>query len=382
MSKFLKIMIVLLTIVAVAAPVMAEDRLGLSGQMRVRGWHIDDGGDTTESWADQRLRIGGKFSIAEGVSVTFRTDVTEANWGANAGFGSGRLPASNANQWDRAHLDIASGNLHLRAGQQYLAFGNSGFDAQDNGLTLNYKGAIPVTAFWMINDDGGGESSTDSYYYGIKAGHKGESYASSIYLAGQTDVSDAGENVMVIGVTLDYNLDAVALYGEVDFFMGDATEDTDAAGTNLMLQASMAATETINVGGQFFFSPGEDEDVKYDILGNDFGGWDPLFAIGTGLDNEQIGTGRPWGIFGDAGVMAFRVFGDVKASDDLTVSGSLAFLQSEDDDIADDDAMALAVGCSYSVMANTSLGVQIEYIDVDSLDDEILQAGTGLFVNF
>ena len=380
MSKFLKIMIVLLTIVAVAAPVMAEDRLGLSGQMRVRGWHIDDGGDSTESWMDQRLRIGGKLSIAEGVSVTFRFDETEKNWGDGGNtFGSGRLPQDGM-QWDRAHLDIASGNLHLRAGQQYLAFGNSGFDAQDAGLTLNYKGSIPVTAFWMLAKDNG-KTTADDYYYGVKAGHKGESYASSIYVAGQK-THTTGEDVMVVGVTLDYDLDAVALYGEVDFFMGDATDTVDAAGTNVFLQASMAATETSNVRAQFFFAPGEDEDMNYSVLGNDFGGWDPLFAIGTGLDNEQIGAGRPWLVFGNAGIMAFRVFGDVKASDDLTVSGSLAFMQSEDDDILDDDAMALAVGCKYAVMANTSLGVQIEYIDVDSNEDEILQAGTGLFVNF
>ena len=100
MSKFLKIMIVLLTIAAVAAPVMAEDRLSLNGEMRVRGWYIDDGGDSTDSFMDQRLRIGGKLSVAEGVSITFRFDETEATWG-NGGseFGAGRMPQDGM-QWD------------------------------------------------------------------------------------------------------------------------------------------------------------------------------------------------------------------------------------------------------------------------------------------
>jgi len=390
MSKFLKVMIVLLTIVAVATPVMAEDRLGLSGQMRVRGWHIDDGGDTTESFADQRLRIGGKLSIAEGVSVTFRTDLTEKTWGDGGNtFGAGRLPQDGM-QVDRAHLDLAAGNLHFRAGQQYIAFGNSGFDAQDAGLTLNVMGPIPVTAFWMLadqNTDDDDIDHSDAYYYGARVAHKGGSYASQLFVAGQQDVNNGDESVQVVGLTLDLDLAPVKLYGEAEFFTGDADANVDAVGTQVMLDASMAATEIVTVGGQIFYAMGTDkaDEQQYVVLGNDFGGWDPLFALGTGLNNEQIGAGRPYDLFGGSnGVMAGRLYTSIKATDAATVGLSVAYAEPDEDIAGLDSAMALAAGLNYTVMANTKLGLQLEYIDIDddADTDEIFNAGVGLFVNF
>ena len=52
-------------------------------------------------------------------------------------------------------------------------------------------------------------------------------------------------------------------------------------GTQLFLDASMAATDTITIGGQFYYAAGDDEDVQYTILGNGFNGWDPIFDVGT-----------------------------------------------------------------------------------------------------
>ena len=149
MSKFFKSMIVLLAIVAMATPVMAEDMLSLGGQMRVRGMFYDAGGDDTSTFMDQRLRIGGKFSIADGVSVTFRTDVSEGTWGADNGFGRfGSVVA-----WDRAHLDLDGSLFHLRAGTQYIGFGNAfAVDVQEVALKFSVKGDVPVDAFFSILD--------------------------------------------------------------------------------------------------------------------------------------------------------------------------------------------------------------------------------------
>ena len=140
--KLIKALVVMLVAVGMILPAVAvaEDRLSLSGEMRVRGWHTDydfgdlDEDDGTETWADQRLRIAGKLAVAEGVSITFRTDITESNWGTTGsgnGFGSGRSGADQ--QWDRAHIDLEKNDMHLRAGQQLIVLGKSGFDSQDNG---------------------------------------------------------------------------------------------------------------------------------------------------------------------------------------------------------------------------------------------------------
>jgi len=197
-------------------------------------------------------------------------------------------------------------------------------------------------------------------------------------------------------LTLDLDLAPVALYGEVEFFTGDASATQDATGTQLYVSADMAATEIVNVGAQFFYAAGDDTDKVYHILGNDFGGWDPLFALGTGLDNEQIGLGRPFGLFNDAGVVAIQLNGSVKATDDLTVSAAVSYAQAEDDkvlsqgadtvvttdDVVDDNAISLALGVKYALLANTQLGLQIEYVDYENRNDEIGKAGVGLFVNF
>ena len=378
MSKFLKSMIVLLAIVAMATPVMAEDMLSLGGQMRVRGWHIDDGSVNTDSRFDQRLRIGGKFSIADGVSVTFRTDTTEATWGANAGFGSGRLAGSNGTQWDRAHMDIVFDGFSLRAGQQYVGFGQSGaFNAQDNGFKVV---AGPVTAFFMVDNSSATES--DDYFYGVNFAQKNDNYKANIFVAGQ---KASAVDVYLFGADLAYNLDAVKLVAELNFFTGDASATADAFGTQLFVDASMAASEAMTVGGQLYYALGDTDDVQYVVLGNDFGGWDPLFALGTGLDNEQIGAGRPFDLFGaNSGVIAGRLYTSVKASDAATFGASITYATPEEDaNVAADSALALAAGMKYALMANTSLGVQVEYIDVDEAGaDEVLQAGFGLFVNF
>ncbi len=70
----------------------------------------DDTDDSTKTWADQRLRIAGKIAVAEGVSITFRTDITEKEWGQGSGdFGQAARSGGNQ-QWDRAHIDLTKGD--------------------------------------------------------------------------------------------------------------------------------------------------------------------------------------------------------------------------------------------------------------------------------
>jgi hypothetical protein len=404
MSKFLKVMIVLLTIAAVAAPAFAEDRLGLSGEMRVRGWLTDDGDKTTDTWADQRLRIGGKFNIAEGVSVSFRTDITETSWGDAAGnsAGAGR---TGVQQWDRAYLDLDMGAFHLRAGQQTVFIGSTGaIDTQDGGLKVDMKGPVTVSAFWFLNDQrgakfengtknntmGAGESNvSDSYVSGVNVGHKTDAYAANVFVGNQIKANDADENVYVVGVNFNMNLAAVKLATEIDYFTGDATANLDAMGLQALVDASMAAGDAATVGGQFLYALAADSDeTQYQYLGNSFNGWDPLLEVGTWLTNEQIDLGRPFDFTGDnAGVIGLRAYGNFKASDALGLGASLAYVMPEDDKMTNiDNSIIAALGLTYKVMANTSLHTQFQYetvsVDQGSDPDDQYQAGMGLFVNF
>jgi hypothetical protein len=385
MSKFLKIMIVLLTIAAVAAPVFAEDRLSLSGEMRVRGWYLDDGDDYTNTFADQRLRFFGNLAVAEGVKVQFRFDATESTWGDQAGFGSGRLVTGSNNpmQWDRAYLDISKSGWGLRAGQQYLAYGISGFDAQDNGMQFTIKGAAPVSMFFMVDNNNGSDS--DDFYYGAQVSHKTDAYKANAYFASQ---KASTEEVYVLGVNYGAKLGMIDLFAEVDYFTGDADTDVDAMGLQMILDGSVAASEMVTVGGQFAYAMGADEDeAQYVVLGNDFGGWDPLMDVGTNLSNEKMPLGRPFDLFGsNSGVIAGRVYTKIKASDAVGLGASLTYAVPESDEDWNtdaDSALALALGMTYQIMANTSFHAQVQYVDVDAPDtDAFTGVGAGLYVNF
>lgn len=416
MSKFVKIMVALLAIAVFAAPAIAEDRLGLSGQMRVLFNYTDAGGDETNSFLSQRLRVGGKFSIADGVSVTFRTDWTESNWGSGNTYGSGRMANdSNGNlQWDRAHLDLDFDSFALRAGQQYVEFGKGvSLSSQSNGFKATIKGAVPVTLFFMLQDDNNVSASpehyaidndedsatygdlvlidevsssnnSDAYFFGGNVAHKTDMYAANVFFGGQKDGAD--EDVYMVGVDTVFNMDALKLTAEIDYFTGDAAADVDAVGLQGFVDAAFAASEMMTFGGQFYYAQGADADeVQYEVLGNDFGFWDPLNAIGVGLDNVKETGPRPYQALGaNAGIIALRGYAKVKVNDATTLGASIAYLEPEDDDMTDaDSGMFLAAGVAYKVMANTTFKAQVAYEDVDQDDkDEVLKLHTGLFVNF
>lgn len=405
MSRLARVLIALLAIAAIASPALAEDRLALSGQMRVLFNHTDDGGDNTNSFFSQRLRIGGKFSIAEGVSVSFRTDVTESDWGSGNTFGSGRMTNDDNgnNQWDRAFIDLDFDSFSLRAGQQFVAFGlGSTVNAQSNGFKATLKGPVQTTLFWMLLDDDtnsadtvGSDSANDAYLYGANVAHNTDFYAANVFVAGQNGAETADEDSYVIGVNSIFNLDAVKLTAQAEYFTGDYDSDTDAYGLQGFFDAAFSASEALTFGGQIYYAQAADDDEKqYFYLGKgDFDGWDPLNTIGVGLDNIKEVLGRPYNLFrvsaanddlADAGVIAARLYTTARITDTTNLGASFTYAEPEDDDrTTADSLMVWTAGCSYQLMANAKLAAQVSYEDFDQDDmDEVFKIHTGLFVNF
>jgi len=416
--KLLKALVVMLVAAALIVPAVsfAEDRLSLSGQMRTRAFHKDYSfdkldNDGTDTYANQRLRIAGKIAVAEGVSVTFRTDITEGtNWGDSSdfqngldeaigpirtnGFGHGRSGAQQ--QWDRAHLDITKGNFHLRAGQQYVGSGGTwAVDTQDSGLALDLGEGAPVKLFVIVDDDGGSINATDAFLFGGFGNLKGDNFKSRIILSGYND--GAEQEVYLVGVNGTLNLDAIKLMGELDFFTGDADDaaGVDAFGTQLLVDASLALSDTFTLGAQLFYAMGDDEDQQYVRLGNGFNGWDPIYDVGTNLSNEEIVFGNPFDFTGQsAGVVGGRLYTNVKLSDSLSLGASAAYVQEEEDKLVEADGYALAAGLKYAILENTSIQMQLQYEDFDVTEVgqngaadvdggyDAFRAGTGIFVNF
>jgi hypothetical protein len=427
--KLLKVLLAALVMVAMVTPVIAEDRLSLSGEMRTRGWHIDRGfdnftdkdgnrvqdPDSTRTYGDQRLRVGGKIAVAEGVSITFRTDITESVWGDRRGsnksgsntFGSGRVGVQ---QWDRAHIDLSKGNFHLRAGQYYQAYGKTyALDSQNNGLSLDYViGDGTINAFFMVYDDNGltdnGNPKSDAFLSGAKYSGKFDNIALNVFVGNQNNGSE--ENVTLVGVDVTIPLDAVKIVAEIDVFDGDAkTKNVDAYGTQAMVDASFALSDAFTLGGALYYGQGDDKDVQYTNIGNGFGGWDPVFDIGSSLSNEQISYGSPFNIASvdeyegagfdltSAGSVGGRVYTNYKVNDDLILGAAIGHFESEEDKIADIEVSVLAAGLVYKIMENTSLQLQLQATDGTinktktvavngDIDFDSFSAGTGLYVKF
>jgi len=430
--KLVKILLAAALVAAMVLPAVAEDRLKLSGEMRVRGWHSDySDGDVdpwdgaTRTWADQRLRIGGNIAVAEGVSVTFRFDITESNWGTTGdgnGFGSGRSGSDGSNQWDRAHMDLNKGNFHLRAGQFLQVYSmTDSFDAQDNGFSADYKlsnGSINAT-FQVDNcndsnckngalNNGVYDLNQDTFLSGVKYSGKFDNFGLDVY--GGNWHGDNDFNVYLVGVNAKMNFGKLALAAAFDHFDGDVNDNVDAMGDQAMVDASFAFTEKFTLGGQLYYAKGDDEDVQFVRLGNGFNGWDPIMDVGTNLSNEQIVFGSPFNLaefgggeaqselqLGSLGAMGARVYMSFKVSDTLKFGASAAYAEEEEDNNATLDGYALAGGMVWSLMPNTSFHLQVQYVDgtleaksselkelIGDKDYDItnLAMGAGLYVNF
>lgn len=406
MSRILKVMIVLLAITAMAAPsVFAEDRLSLSGAMRVRGWYTDntmdaDAGyykDNASSYFDQRFRLGGKLSVAEGVSINFRTDITEATWGSNGTtsglYGAGR--SGSTQQWDRAYIELKKNGMTFRAGQQNFLLGSiATVDAQGTGLYLNTGGAVPVTLMFQRQDNNAGATDANDDIYGIQVSHATDMYSADAFVAYATMSDNPDTEIYVYGVDAAFDFGAFKVKGEVNLFDGEVENTTgDITGTNIYLDGSFAASETVTVGAIFFYGDGEadsSDDTQITMIGNGFNGWDP---VGYGSFTTDWNYNRVFDFTGDgAGVIGGEVYTDIKASDALTLTGAFSYLTPEEDDTATtavDSAYVLTAVADYALMANTGLSAGLEYTSIDynqptpaDLEDASVTGVVRLQVNF
>ncbi len=409
MKKMMKALVAVPVLVGLASvPAIAEERLSLSGEMRVRGWTSDievGDVDASDTWADQRLRMMGKIKVAEGVGVVFRLDATEARWGRYPGFGSGRIPADgNSMQWDRAYLDLTKGMFNLQAGLIYAAFtGSSAVNGQDNGIAIKVNSAVPFKAFVMLDDDGyvaavpatattparPAEDGGDSFLWGASVQPAFGNVKTEFFAAGYNGAR-LDRDVYAFGAEVSADLGMVTPFMEVNVFTGDHSETVDAKGLQGVLGANLAVTDTITIQPALWYAQAADDgEYQYVVLGNngtsDFDGFDPVMDVGTKLHNEAISLGRPYDWTGaGAGAIGGTLKVFAKMSDALKLGASVGYLTTEDDDIVDADAWAIAAGGSYAIMDNTSLHLQLQYVngDVEGVDLDMFQAGLGLFVNF
>jgi hypothetical protein len=382
MSKFLKVLIVMLTIAAFAAPVMAADNFSVSGNMLVYGTYTDAdaANGATNTWGYQKLRVYGIFKANDMVNVQFRSDFVEGNWGADAGHG--RL-SQIGNQMDRAFLEVNLDAVKLRAGTQYVAFGKSGsFIFQDTAITAYTKGDMPITVTYSHLDDASRTATSlnrDIFGANIKL--------NAFNVFGGID-ADNDKSVYMLGATYQAKYDNINVVAEADFFAGEMSSTVDAQGLTGFVDASMAVSDTLTAGGAVYYAGGNNDANKTQVtkLGNSFGTWDPL-TRGPFADENYLVVSRPYELLGEAGLIAIQAYADVKISDKLSAGGSLAYgMPAEDNATTTDSFIFTSVHATYALAANCDFynGVQLVSVDdtVATSGETLLSFMTGLNVSF
>ena len=394
MSRILKTMIVLLAIAAMAAPAFATD-FSISGQMRVEGYYndLDSNSDADMHW-DQRLRVQSVWKVSDEVKVVLRTDIGESAWGSNGQY-SVRHPASNSGQFqiDKAYLEINKEMFKLTAGEQYYGSPNAILvDNLGTGLVLTIKTPISIKLNYTKYDENGSyideDATDDQDAYSAVIGYAADNFSVDGILA-MLDNQATDDTRYGYGVAGNFKAGDFAINAEFDILDGDNGAGTDYVGTQLFVDANTDISETLNLGGWFWYVAGtddEDEEVIVDVTN-----WDSFNPLWGGYVGQCVLAADPitgWGpndSIGNAGLIGAAFYATAKVNDDLSLKFQGAYTTDEDDTAYDFDLVSVTASGKYKVATNTYFMADAIYNDLSSDamgDDDSISFWTQLQVNF
>ena len=388
-------MIVLLTIAAMATPVMATD-FSISGAIRVEGYYVDqDSAPDASSWFDQRLRLLNKFQVSDDVMVAARFDF-ETQWGV-AGQDSYRNTPKNNAQIDHAYMVIDKDMWKLKAGQGFYGFGNYiAVDHTATGLQLDLKTPVAVTLLFNKIDENStltsgftDEGATDdTNFYGVQLGYAVEDYNLKGFY-GVLDDASIDDSASVIGLAVGFNVADIAFKTEFNLFGGDDGAGNDYTGTQFWIDGNTNVSEALNFGGWFMYAAGDTSDTVISSVTDD-STFNPFFkngfAQGAIVKGGAVFSG--WSTedyIGQAGFIGLGLYGTYNASDDLALRAGVSYAMEEDDAAGDFEFTTMTVSANYKLATNTIFVVDAVYDDLssDSMgDDDAVSLWSKLQVSF
>ena len=384
MKKFFIIALALIVAVGFAADMAFAGDLSTSGTMRVRAWNIDDGNVTQEYW-DQRFRLAATFSAAEGISGHLRLDFNENAWG-NQDWSGSRSVGDNELQVDRAYLQVAQENYKIKAGQLYAGLGgNSAYDNNQYGILVDIKNVLPVTltlGFIKVDED---QTTTttdndltdedgfeDVDHYLANVAYASGAFSLNVFTVMQMDDLDATKDTPTLfGAQVKTSVAGIALNAEVDMFSGDS-ETTDYIGTQMYVNAEKKISDQLTAGLDVVYAQGTDDtdETQLTQLGDNFSDWT---LMDRGPFNADITDFDDFDPDGDSGgVMGAGVYVDFAAMESLLLQAAvMSYSIPEDgtDPNVTDAVMAINVGVSYDLAANTTLAGQYNLVTRDDDND-------------
>ncbi|HCW93239.1 MAG TPA: hypothetical protein DHM44_06130 [Flexistipes sinusarabici] len=403
----MKKVLIALVVLLFAVSVYAESRLDLSGQMRVRGKTFENFSDFSdssdadkESYFDQRLRISGKFNVAEGVSVNFRLDFDEETWGTQGSHGTSVI------QTDRAYLELDKDMYRLRAGRQLISLGNYiALDHNGVGFLATLKTPLEITAAYAKVSEGGAKSdesdlnTEDATVYALNLGYNADMANFNVFYGYQDNGKGAGFdelNKSVIGLQADGNFGVVGFNAEYNYYTGENdTTNMDYVGSQFYADL-FGNLGIAKVGTELFYAAGTDADDEVQItnLGGGYGLWDDFVPVGTFADSDILDMAvSDYSFHGsfmlgqNAGSMGIAPYVSVSPMDKLNLMANVGYFEPEEDSVTDLDSLVVAVlTADYKLYDSTGLKLQYGYAAPDVSnggDDDPAQGFYGkLYVNF
>jgi hypothetical protein len=426
-----KLLIALLAIMFVAGlftVAAAEDKLSISGTMRVRAIDAenysdfnDDNDEDERAYWDQRLRLSGKFKANDAVSAHFRMDFAEDTWGSD-NWGGSRYGEGSELQVDRAYLQVVQDLYTLKAGQLFFSTGENYivYDNNTTGVTLTLKLPVTIDLHYSKLDEDSTQGLTpagvseqtdddaftteDSDAYVVQATYKGEGFSVGAFYAAIEDSSDAflgtrsEDSPNAFGVFGSLALGQLKLQAELDIFGGDYTNaagsSIDYLGEQFWVNAEYAM-ESLILGGNLLYAAAQDKDGSEEQISglNNWGAWQPS-TYGPFLEDfmqgPHAGGAEDFNFTGDgAGAVGGTIYAKWNPMEKLILWGSLAYFEAEDDSTritTTEDITIVNLSAQYEFVPNATIAAMYSTSMISTAtgepDDDASQIAARLQVKF
>ena len=402
MSRLVSLLIVLLAI-AVATPVLAEQRLTLSGEMRVRGYSIiapnyEKTSADSQQYFDSRFRLIGRIAVAEGVSVHFLNDMSGTTTG-------NQWPNQVQQAGTRAWMNVDVGMVNMLVGKFQYALGNNiVYDQVQTGAVFTLKGAVPVQFAYFKHSDADRTMDDDIDTYTLNVAHSTDMYRANVFGGllrnGAADVT----KIYLVGTQANFNLDPINVNFELNYFTGDngasGAAKQDFKGLQAFVDVGAAVADNVTVGARAYYARGYSDKADTtqtrafaDASGNwvpeSYGSMATLFSTFDVAGNSAIFDPSGQG----AGVLAIQPYATMKIMDPLTASVTAGYARPEEKNLpgagnrVDLKSVYWAnVSGTYTLATRTNLDGVVSYAKPSFRsnrdDDARIVAGMRLRVNF
>ncbi len=404
MRKWLCILLALGFIAGfVAEAAIADERLKLSGAVRVRGWITDDFDfdsttDDEEKFWDQRFRMAAAIQANENVSGHLRFDFAEDFWGSD-NWGGSRFDESSELQVDRAYLQIADDWFTFRAGQQFLGLGQDiVYDNQGTGLMATFKLPVTIRLGYTMESEGGSRTDTssptsaalnteDTETYFAEVGWASDMWSVDAYYATQVDDSPAADEPSVFGAVVKANLGMFNIGLEGSFFggeVGTGASKIDYVGTQFWGEITARLTEQLKLGVDLVYAKGTDDPTESQkVFITDFEDWSledrgpfntDILTLGADGVFDVGYVGAELGFNDHQGSVGAGIFADFAVMEGLLLQGQYMYLTPQEDNVAIGQVVEsislFNIGAEYEIAPKATFAAQYHYLSPD-LDSSV-----------